>query len=390
MRLGVYTDPLLFRHGDTITADRAYLRFVLGLADRLDELVLFGRIHPDEQVKPYAVSPRPRVRHVPLPYYPRTSDARALARAIRGSRAAFAAELDRIDAVLVFGPNPLALELARMALRRRKPVVLGIRQDFPQYVRHRFRGRHGALAAGYVLEHAFRLLARRCATVVVGEDLARTFSGRGSVLSVGFSQIGRDDLVPPADAVGKSWDGELRLLSVGRLDPEKNPTLLVDVLARLRAAEPRWRLEIVGEGRLQEAVRERARELGVEPALTVTGYVPAGPALWERYRAANAFLHASWTEGVPSVLFEAQASGIPVVATNVGGVAGAVQDGLTGLLVPPGDPVAAADALSRIASDRALRESLVTAALESVAERTMDAELDRLARFVDRHARAAG
>lgn len=387
MRLGVYTDPLLFRSGAELRADRAYLRFVLGLADHFEELVLFARVHPQEQHEPYLVAPRPRVRHVELPYYARVSDPRALAGAIRRSRTAYAAQLDNVDAVWLFGPNPLSLEFARLALRRRVPLVLGIRQDFPRYIRHRFPGRGGALAAGYLLEGAFRMLARRCPTVVVGSELERRFSGRGApVLSVMFSQISHADLVPLEDALAKNWDGELLLLSVGRLDPEKNPQLLADVLARLRSQDPRWRLEVIGDGGSREALASRAAALGVADALTLSGYVEAGEPLWERYRAAHAFLHVSLTEGVPSVLFEAQAAGLPVVATDVGGVGTVIEHEATGLLVPPRDPGAAAAELARLASDAGLRHRLVEASLNAVARHTTELELERVAAFIERHA----
>lgn len=324
---------------------------------------------------------------MPLPYYPRVSDTRALLRSLRRSRAVFAAELERVDAVWLFGPNPLALAFALVALHRRVPVVLGIRQDFPRYVANRFPGRHGTLVAGHVLERAFRLLARRCATVVVGASLERTFAGRGApVLSVGFSQIGRTDLVAIEKAQAKSWDGELRLLSVGRLDPEKNPTMLADVLALLRAGDPRWHLEVVGEGSMRETLIDRARALGVADSLSLSGYIAAGEPLWARYRTAHAFLHVSLTEGLPSVLFEAQAAGLPIVATDVGGVETVIEDGVTGLLVPPVDAPAIVAALERIASDAELRHSLVSASLESVARRTMDGELNRVAAFIERHA----
>ena len=64
MRLGVYTDLVFFRSGAQLTTDRAYVRFVLGLAERVDELVLFGRSAPGEQPKPYVVCPQAGVRCV--------------------------------------------------------------------------------------------------------------------------------------------------------------------------------------------------------------------------------------------------------------------------------------------------------------------------------------
>jgi glycosyltransferase involved in cell wall biosynthesis len=120
------------------------------------------------------------------------------------------------------------------------------------------------------------------------------------------------------------------------------------------------------------------------------GDVPYGPKLRELYRSSHAFLHVSLTEGVPSVLFEAQAAGLPLVATAVGGVGTVVDDGRSGLLVPPEDAPAAAAALERIAADETLRRRLVTSSLADVSGRTSDVELDRIAAFLERHARRRG
>lgn len=386
MRLGVFTDPILFRSRQEVTADRAYLRFVLGLAERVDELVLFGRVHPAEQRKPYLVTPHPRVRVAPLPYYASVSDVPAVVKAWRRARNAFAAELDRLDAVWLFAPNPLSLDFARLALRRRVPVALAIRQDFPQYIRHRYPHRPDARAAAHGLEWAFRRLARRCPTVVVGHELERSYGRTGApILSISVSQIASSDIVALEDALERDWDGPRRLLSVGRLDREKNPELLTEVLALLRGRDSAWTLEVIGEGPAQPSVVRRATELGVADAVHFRGYVPAGEALWTHYRQSHAFLHVSLTEGVPSVIFEAQAAGTPVVASDVGGVGAAVEHGRTGLLVPPGDARAAAEALGRLASHEPFRRHLVTQALSDVARRTSDAELDRIATFFERY-----
>ena len=103
-------------------------------------------------------------------------------------------------------------------------------------------------------------------------------------------------------------------------------------------------------------------------------------ALAELYRSSHALLHVSWTEGLPQVLFEAFAAGLPVVATEVGGVPAAVGD--AALLVPPGDAEAPARALDRIATDPALRERLTEAGLARVREHTLEAEARRVAEFL--------
>jgi glycosyltransferase involved in cell wall biosynthesis len=105
-----------------------------------------------------------------------------------------------------------------------------------------------------------------------------------------------------------------------------------------------------------------------------------GPALLERYRTSHALLHVSWTEGVPQVLYEAFASGLPVVATAVGGVAEAA--GPAALLVGPGDAAAAAGALERIAAEPALRARLIEHGLAVARAHTLEAEVARTAAFL--------
>ena len=94
----------------------------------------------------------------------------------------------------------------------------------------------------------------------------------------------------------------------------------------------------------------------------------------------------SWTEGVPQVLFEAFAAGLPVVATAVGGVPEQVGD--AAVLVPPGSAGAAADALASLARDPALGERLAGRGLERVRARTLESESARVAAFIAAAVRA--
>ena len=391
MRLGVYSDLVYRSQGATLSTDRAFINFVANLPPRVSELVLFGRLDPLPGRSPYVV-PKRGVRFVPLPHYRSVFAVGSLVRALPRSYATFVNELDRLDAVWLFGPNPAALVFAHAARRRGKRVVLGVRQDYPQYIGNRLPSRlwTWALPAAHALEHGFRRLARRMPAVVLGDELARNYaSGEAPVLVTGFSLIQDSDLVSPADALAKDWRGEVRLLTVGRLDPEKNPLLLLEVIAALRRSSSRWRLAVVGDGPLRPAMERRAAELGIADAVDFLGYVPNGDALWQQYRRSHAFLHVSLTEGLPQVLFEAQAAGLPIVATDVGGVRAALEGGATGLLVPPRDAPAAVAQLERLMGDAELRARLIHAGLAHARRETMDAQLDRIAEFLRQEPLAA-
>jgi glycosyltransferase involved in cell wall biosynthesis len=300
--------------------------------------------------------------------------ARVLVRALRR----WDAVLRDVDAVWVLGPQGLALPFASLALARGKRVVLGVRQDLPAYARSRHPGRRTVHAAADALEGAFRALARAVPVIVVGPALAARYQAGAAVLPLTVSLISERDLEGPAPV--RDYDGELTALSVGRLEEEKNPLLLADILERLRAVDPRWRLAVCGEGPLEDALRARLETLGVADAADLRGYLPIDGGLRDAYRDAHAFLHVSRTEGLPQVLFEAFANRLPTVATDVGSVAEAGGDAV--LLVPPEDAQAPADRLARLAADGALRDRLVEAGLARVRTHSLEAELARAAAFI--------
>lgn len=288
--------------------------------------------------------------------------------------------LEDVDAVWLLGPHPLSVAFAALAALRRRRVALGVRQDLPSYVRTRHPDRRLIHLSALLLEGAYRLLARGLSVVAVGPELARHYRGARRLITISVSLVRESDLVRADAAEGRTYDGEVRVLSVGRLDPEKNPLLLADVLARLRERDDRWRLTVCGEGTMTEALAGRLAALGVAGHADLLGYVPIDGGLMAVYRDSHAFLHASWTEGLPQVLFEAFAAGLPVVATDVGGVRDTVGGGA--LLVPPGDPEAAAAALRRIAEDPPLRRRLIEAGLSRASEHTMESQCRRVARFL--------
>jgi glycosyltransferase involved in cell wall biosynthesis len=378
LRLAVYCD-YSYRVADGITtAELPFSLFVEGLAPHCDRLVVLGRKDPSPEPFPYRLWAS---EFVALPYYSSGADLAAVLGTIPAAIRRFWRTLDDLDVVWVLGPNPpQALLFACLGVLRRRRVVLGVRQNLPELIRHRRPGQRLVLGAAHMLEWAFRGLARVLPVVVVGHDLATRYRHARSLLSIYVSLLRESDLLD-AGTDTRRYDGEeLVMLSVGRLDPEKNPLLLADVLARALSSDPRWRLEVCGDGPLAEALTARAAELDVGERVTQHGYVPIDGGLWDYYRAAHALLHVSMTEGVPQVILEAFAARLPVVGTDVGGVGALVAD--RGLLAPAGDPVAAAAALTRLIEDEDLRETLIEAAQAAARAHTLEAECSRLAGFL--------
>jgi glycosyltransferase involved in cell wall biosynthesis len=374
-RLAIFTDYEYRRDESGVYAERAFVLFMASLRPWVERLVVVGRLQPELGRWNYRLPDD--VEFVGLPHYRSLLDApRALAALVRSLRRFWRA-LDDVDAVWLLGPYLQSIAFVALARLRRKRVALGVRQDLPRYVRSRHPARRWTHLAALVLEAAYRLLARRYPTVVVGPDLARRYRRARRLLELTVSLVRERDIVTDGR---RDYDGRLQILSVGRVDREKNPLLLAEVLAQLRADDPRWRLVVCGDGPLRPALEERLRELGVAEHADLRGYVPIDRGLMDLYRESHALLHVSWTEGLPQVVFEAFAAGLPIVASAVGGIPAAVGD--AALLVDPGDAGEASRALRRVADDAALRRGLVEDGLRRVGEHTLERESERLARFL--------
>lgn len=381
MRLLVYTDYAYQRdEAGTLYGERAFVVFMVAMAQHVERLTLCGRLRPELRASHYPVPED--VGFLPLPYYERLTQLhRAIASTVR-SITRFWRALDDVDTVWLLGPYLHAIVFVLLAKARRRHVVLGVRQDFPLYTRNRYPSKRYLHRIAEALELIWQRLGRRIPVVVVGPQLAENYASSRAVLPIAVSLVGTEDLVPAEQAAAKSWDGERRILSVGRLDAEKNPLLLADVLAGLRDDGRDWRLIVAGDGTLRVALEERLAELGVAEHAQVLGYVPIDEGLGDVYRSSHALLHVSWTEGVPQVMFEAFAAGLPIVATAVGGVPGAVGD--AGLLVEPGNAEEPVAELRRLAADADLRRTLIERGAAKVATQTIEAETARVARFLAR------
>lgn len=381
MRTLVYTDYAYHRVGDRILSERAFSLFLARVAQGLDgEMTILGRLTPDSPGGAGHYPIGDGVRFEALPYYRSlASPAAVLAlprSLIRAWRAA--GEADRL---WLLGPHPLIVALALFGRLRGKRVALGVRQDFPTYIRSRRPGRRLLHLAADLLERSFRLLARRRPVVVVGPELAEHYRHSRRLLEIAVSLVGADQVVAVAEAAAKDYGSEKTILSVGRLDAEKNPVMLVEVLERLRGRDDGWRLEICGEGPLRGELEQAIAGAGAGDRVQVSGYVPIDDGLLERYRRAHVLLHSSLTEGLPQILLEAFAAGLPVVVSDVGGIAAAVGDCVR--LIPAADPAAAADAVAEVGADAALRRRLLEAAHRYVCEHTIERESERVVEFLE-------
>ena len=158
-----------------------------------------------------------------------------------------------------------------------------------------------------------------------------------------------------------------RIVAVGRCVEKKGFIYLVDACSCLRDEGVEFTCAIIGDGPERASLHQRAEELGLSKQVRFLGALPREMVI-SIYQDADILVVPSVVaangdrDGVPNVILEAVAQGVPVVSTSVGGIPEAIQDGVTGLLVEPRDSVQLAAGIRRMLTDQPLRERLITRA----------------------------
>jgi phosphatidylinositol alpha 1,6-mannosyltransferase len=303
-----------------------------------------------------------RVPSVPLPGYP------SFRLGLPSHRLRDAVVRYRTDVVHLASPVVLGAHGAAVARQLGRPVVAVYQTDLPSYA-HAYRLGHAGEAFAWrwlrgIHNGAARTLAP--STVTATGLLSRGIDnvwlwGRG-VETVRFDPARRSEGIRARLAPG----GELIAGYVGRLATEKRVELLTKVTAL-----PGVRLVIVGAGPAEAMLRQHL------PRATFLGE-RRGAELAAIYASLDVFVHSGPYETFGQTLQEAAASGLPVVAPAAGGPLDLVDDGVTGYLVPPGDPDAFAGAVARLGADPAQRAAFGAAGRRKVLGRTWPALTDEL------------
>jgi glycosyltransferase involved in cell wall biosynthesis len=211
------------------------------------------------------------------------------------------------------------------------------------------------------------VLGRAAAVLPVSDDIARTLGlADAPVLRMGV------DTRAIRGAVGARAPHEGLLVYIGRLVDKKGVDVLLDAVARVASA----RLEVIGDGPESADLVARAQQLGILDRVCFTGRLPKSQVLAALARAQAVVIPSRVgaggdMEGTPVVLCEAMAAGVPVVASDLGGLCECIDDGVTGMLVPPADVDALSAALAKVLSGSIDLDAMGRAAA-SEATRSLD------------------
>lgn len=261
---------------------------------------------------------------------------------------------------------------------------------------------HGHVFYGYFgpLRSRLYLGLERWAARFTDRIVTLTERGRQEHLALGVGRPGQHVVIPSGLPIENFFpDPERRrrarerlaiapgtpvIGTVGRLTAIKEQKTLLEAACRLRHRHPGLVALLVGDGELRDDLEERAGRLGLGETVRFLGWRTDVPEL---LNALDAFVLCSRNEGMGRALVEAMASGLPAVATGVGGIPDLVRDGENGLLIPAGDPDALAEAVGRLLASPEARRAIGQKARESSAEYSveeMNRRLEKLYRELHR------
>ena len=368
-------------------AEGSFARYVDSVAPYFDRVVLAVPVFDT----PPASGSRVRASNVslaPLPYFP---GPRQFYPRLLGIRPRLREWVDACDVIHLRVPSPAAIFAFRLAESRGKPIFLLVVGDYAALLPHLgYRGLKKWLFSRYVAfeEWALRYMTKRALTFANGAALRAKHERDGvPVHETKTTTLSLGDLSARTDTCASP---RIKLLCVSRIDPRKGLRSLPAVVGELVGGGHDVSLEIVGPtiGLIGEserdAILEEARQRGVADRVNLRGPV-ALDQLMPLYRDFDLFvLPTRPGEGIPRVLMEAMAGGLPIVTTEVSGISSLITNGENGLLVPEGSAPAAAAALRQLITTPSLRQRLIQNGYATAREHTLERQADSMMQVVAR------
>ncbi len=239
--------------------------------------------------------------------------------------------------------------------------------------------RHGMLLCSRKWKHKLTLTKLTDGIITNSRTIKDTYAGYGwfpaDFVKVIYNGITIPTDVTPVD-FSKRFPGKKIIYSAGRLSEQKGFIYLIEAASILLKKRNDLVFIVSGEGKLEEELKAAARERGIEQSFIFEGF---SPDIFPQLKGCDLFVLASLFEGMPNVVMEAMAMARPVVATDVNGARELMEEGKTGLIVPPENPEALAAAILLLIDNEDRRKDFGQRGYQRVAEQfTMQKMTDRL------------
>jgi glycosyltransferase involved in cell wall biosynthesis len=391
LRLAIVVDQPFWFDGRTYTTNSPFLQ-ELSFSTCFDEVRLFVPVQYSEGRKGKFGLDDSLNKNIiihPLPFFERSGDVyRQSLKVIPGAIKVIWKCIHEWDIGCVVDYHIIGIIFFYISKLFEKKLFNYLRSDIIE--EFKAHDKEGKKAFSYFLVNFLgffaRIRAKSSLTVVVGDELYSKYKQFGSDIFKFYpTRVYGKDILSKAEIKSHGTNTNIKLLTVGRLTPEKGLIYLLKALKIIREKRHKFVLSIVGDGKLDKELRNVACDLDLSDSVIFRGCISSKSELLVIYQDADIFLLPSLTEGIPKTLYEAMARGVPIIATSVGGVPNIIKDSENGLLVPPAKPEAMAEAILRLINDEELRIKLIKNGLETVREYTLEKQRVRIINILRTH-----
>ncbi|MCK4261446.1 MAG: glycosyltransferase family 4 protein [Halanaerobiales bacterium] len=295
------------------------------------------------------------------------------------------------DVVFIRLHTPLALIAYPLARTFRKQLYLFFVADIVEAVckSERKGSRYAmALLQAKMFDRLYKYMAQNTLTFATKGELFERLSRVANACHEYIpSLISRTTINIREDTCTNSI---VNILFVGRLVYSKGVQDLIHAVAKLSMGNRKIRITIVGTGPMDKELKTIVGMLKLSDSVHFVGHIPFGENLFQVYRTGDIFVLPTYTEGLPKVLFEAFAFGIPIIATKVGGIPSVISHEENGILINPGSPTQIASATKRIITDSSLRRKIVSNGYAWITKHTLEEEVGRIIKVINATAGTKG
>jgi len=395
MNMGIFINQPFFNCRGEYTTSRAFIKFIESFSSYFDNITIFAPTKSSgDQRSTYRVNSK-KINICPLPYYLNIQDLlrRSLV-LIPKSLNVLIREIPRYDLFWLVLPHPLSLIFYIICKRYSKPVFTHIRGSIEKDIYYRYRGIAKVLAKLYARSMVFsnHIICNRELSLAVGSELYRKYKNENNkIFTISPSLITLDDIEQGRESIESHFknEKETKLLFVGRVEPEKGLEYLFQAIRILnQESKKNYSLSVVGKSHLGNEEKERrikalANKKGLSELINFSGYIPHGHKLFNLYKKSDIFVLPSLIEGIPKVLYEAMAKGLPIIATKVGGIPDIIEDCHNGLLIKPGSVDTIVKAVGLLEEDKEFRHRIIKNGLETARQHTIEKARDQMIRYLN-------
>lgn len=295
-------------------------------------------------------------------------------------------EIEKADAVIVMHDDFLGLVALLQARKQKKPHLLFLGGNQVEVVRNKYTGlkKWGAISLACLFEKIDQYWMDHGLTVLVtGREMIDRLSAPGRRIYPYFtSLISGEDIIyrKPQDIFLNSAN----ILYAGFLTENKGVDILLQAFANFRKkyCATEAKLHIAGDGYFRPNLEKICQRLGITESVIFYGFIGDKERLKQLFLNSDLFVLPSKSEGIPKVLLEAMAYGVPILTTNVGGIPDIIQNEVNGLMVSPNSIEELEKGIARILVNRQFRQKLIEGGYLFIREHTKEKQAKRIVKYL--------